>query len=171
MKFNAGIVLLLALPAFSFAQITTHDISAAQLQAILDQPLDQAIKLRDTYKVPLKAAYERQVAMTGKDCHAEAQQDQQSYNICIGHAGEQANKDYAIFYNNLQMLCHSQDQLTTLQASEKQWQTYKDSAMKATYASWSEGTGAGGFASQVYLSLMRDRMNELYEIYGLNIKQ
>jgi hypothetical protein len=69
------------------------------------------------------------------------------------------------------MLCHDQDQLTTLQASEKAWQMYENSAMKATRASWPDGTGAPGFAGQVNLSLVRDRMRELDEIYGLNIAQ
>jgi uncharacterized protein YecT (DUF1311 family) len=140
------------------------------LQAIIGLPLNQAVKQRETYKGPLKSAYERQISVEGKDCQAEIKW-QQPYNICIGRASEHAEEDYAIFYNNLQMLCHDQDQLTTLQASEKAWQMYENSAMKATRASWPDGTGAPGFAGQVNLSLVRDRMRELDEIYGLNIAQ
>ena len=96
--------------------------------------------------------------MLGKDCQAEAEHGQQPYNVCMGRASKQADKDYAIFYNNLQMLCRDQDQLTTLHASEEAWKMYEDSAMKATRAAWSDGTGASGFASRVYLSLVRDHM-------------
>jgi hypothetical protein len=69
------------------------------------------------------------------------------------------------------MLCHDQDQLKMLQASWKAWRMYQDSAMNATQAAWSGGTGAPGFASQVRLSLLRDYMRELHEIFGLNIAQ
>jgi uncharacterized protein YecT (DUF1311 family) len=169
MKFKAAVMLVAALPVLCYAQATTQDIYPAQLQAILDLPLNQAVQRRETYKGPLKSAYERQTSMVGYGCQAE--QGQQPYNICMGQATEQADKDYAIFYNNLQMLCHDQDQLTTLQASEKAWKMYEGSALKATRAAWSEGTGASGFGSQVYLSLVRDHMRELGKIYGLNITQ
>ncbi len=43
--------------------------------------------------------------------------------------------------------------------------------MKAADAAWPTGTQASGFAGEVYLRLVRDRMNELYDIYGLNISQ
>jgi uncharacterized protein YecT (DUF1311 family) len=109
--------------------------------------------------------------MVGKDRQAESEQGQQPYNICMGQVSERVDTDYAIFYNNLQMLCHDQDELTTLHASEKAWKIYEDSALKATHAAWPDGTGASGFASEVYLSLVRDRMRELHEIYGLNIAQ
>ena len=171
MKFKAAVMLVAALPVFCYAQTTTQDISPAQLRAIIDLPLNQAVQQRETYKGPLKSAYERQISMLGKDCQAEAEQGQQPYNICMGQASKQADKDHAILYNNLQMLCHDQDQLTTLHASETAWKIYEDSALKATRAAWSNGTGASGFASQVYLSLVRDRMRELDEIYGLNIAQ
>jgi uncharacterized protein YecT (DUF1311 family) len=105
------------------------------------------------------------------DCQTEDDRGQQQYNICMGQADEEADKDFAIFYNNLQMLCHDQDQLATLQDSEKTWKIYSESAMKAARAAWPNGTGAPGFAGQVYLSLVRDYMRELNEIYGLNISQ
>jgi hypothetical protein len=152
----------------SHAQTISQSISPAQLQAVIGRPHDQALKLREIYKGPLKSAYARQISLAGKDCNV---QGQQPYNICMGHANEQADKDFAIFYNNLQMLCHDQDQLTTLQAFEAAWQVYKDSALKATHASWPEGTGATGFAGGVYLSLIRNHMRELDEIYSLNIAQ
>jgi len=171
MKCRALAFLIFASTACSHAQTTPKNISATQLQGVLSLPLDQAIKLRETYKGPLKSAYARQVALAGRDCQAEIDQEQQPYNICIGQANVQADKDSAIFYNNLQMLCHDQDQLTTLQGIEATWQVYKDSAMKAAHASWPDGTGAPGFAGQVYLSLLRNHMRELDEIYSLNISQ
>jgi len=73
--------------------------------------------------------------MVDKVCKAESKPGQQPYNICIGQAEERADNDFAIFYNNLQMLCHDQDQLATLQASEKAWQIYRDTIVKATHAS------------------------------------
>ena len=109
--------------------------------------------------------------MVDKVCKAESKPGQQPYNICIGQAEERADNDFAIFYNNLQMLCHDQDQLATLQASEKAWQIYRDTIVKATHGSWPNGTGAPGFAGEVHLSLVRDHMRELHEIYGLNIAQ
>jgi cytochrome c551/c552 len=170
MNFKAVVFLALAWPVFCHGQATARDISPSQLQAVLDLRLDQAVKLRETYKAPLKSAYKRQTSMTGNDCQAEIKW-QQPYNVCMGQATVRADEDYAIFFNNLQMLCHDQNQLTTLQAFEKVWQMYKDGAMKATHAAWPEGTGAAGFAGQVYLSLVRDHMRELEEIYGLNIAQ
>jgi uncharacterized protein YecT (DUF1311 family) len=171
MKFKAVVMLAGLWPVLCHAQATTQDISQAELQAIIGLPLNQAVQQRETYKEPLKSAYERQIALIGKDCEAEINQGQQLYNICMGQAGQQADKDYAIFYNNLQMLCHDPEQLTTLQASEQGWKVYEDSALKATRAAWPDGTGASGFAGQVYVSLVRDRMRELDEIYGLNIAQ
>jgi hypothetical protein len=171
MKCRALVFLIFASIACSHAQTTPRNISATQLQAVIGLPLDQAIKLRETYKEPLKSAYSRQVALVGRDCQAEIDQGQQPYNICMGQAHVLADRDSAIFYNNLQMLCHDQDQLTTLQAFEATWQVYKDSAMKATHASLLDGTGASGFAGQVYLSVLRNHMHELDEIYSLNISQ
>lgn len=171
MKCGALVLLVCVSAAYSHAQTIPQNISSAQLQAVLGLPLDQAVKLRETYKGPLKAAYARQIVLAGKDCQAESDQGQQPYNICMGQAGEQADKDFAVFYNHLQMLCHDQVELTTLHAFEATWQAYKDSAMKATHASWPDGTGASGFASQVHLSLIRNHMRQLDEIYGLNIAQ
>ncbi len=169
MKIAAGIVFVLALPALCHAQAQTQDIAPSQLQTVIGLPLNQAVKQREIYKAPLKSAYDRQMATADKDC--QAVQGQQPYNVCMGHVSVQADKDFAIFYNNLQMLCHNQDQLATLQASEKTWLTYKDSAMKATFAAWPDGTGASGFAGGVYVSLVRNRMRELDGIYSLNIAQ
>jgi uncharacterized protein YecT (DUF1311 family) len=171
MKLNLVVAVLLALPVFGSAQVTPEDISPSRLQAILGLPLDEAVRQRMIYKEPLKSAYERQTSMSDKDCAVEMNQGQQPYNICIGRAAEQTDNDYAIFYNNLQLLCHDQDQLKTLQASERVWRTYRDALEKATHASWPEGTGARGFAGEVYLLLVRNRMRELSKIYGLNITQ
>ena len=171
MKFRTAVLQVAALPMFCYAQPTTQDISPAQLHAVIDLPLDQTVHKRETIKGPLKAAYQRQISMLGKDCEAEADEGQQPYNICMGHASEQADKDYAIFYNSLQMLCHDQGQLSTLQASEKAWKIYEDSALKATQAAWSDGSGASGFYGEVYLLLVRDHMRDLQEIFGLNIAQ
>jgi uncharacterized protein YecT (DUF1311 family) len=172
---KCGLVILVCVCASvavsSHAQTIPQNISPAQLQTVIGLPLSQAVNLRETYKGPLKSAYARQIALTGKDCNVESDQGQQPYTICMGHADEQADKDFAVFYNNLQMLCHDQAQLATLQSFEATWQLYKDSAMKATHASWPDGTGAPGLAGQVYLSLVRNHMRELDEIYGLNIAQ
>jgi hypothetical protein len=43
--------------------------------------------------------------------------------------------------------------------------------MKAVRVAWPDGTAAPGVAGQVYLSLVRDHMRELDEIYTLNISQ
>jgi uncharacterized protein YecT (DUF1311 family) len=145
------------------------DIAPARLQSILALSLSQGVLKREQYKQSLEAAYNRQLALTHKDC--EAVEGQQPYNICIGKADERADADFSVFYNNLQLLCHDQNQLATLQASERSWQQYRDSAMKAAHAAWSEGTGAPGFAGEVYLALVRNRMKELYKIYELNISQ
>ena len=171
MNFKVAVLLVAALPVFCHAQTTAQDISSAQLQAVIGLPLDQAVRQRATYKGPLKAAYQRQISVLGKDCEAEADQGEQPYNVCMGQASKQADEDYAMFYNNLQMLCHDQDQLSTLQATEKAWKKYEDSALKATQAAWSDGSGASGFYSQVYLLLVRDHMRDLHEIFGLNIAQ
>ena len=164
-----AILVLLPAPICCTGQATPENISPSRLQAILDLPLSKAVDERATYKVPLKSAYQRQ--MSDKDCAVEISQGQQPYNICIGKADEQADREYATFYNNLQLLCHDQDQLRTLQSSEQVWRTYREAMAKATDASWPEGTGAPGFAGEVYLLLLRNRMRELYKIYGLNISQ
>lgn len=171
MKLRLAILFLLAAPICCGAQTTAEDISPSRLQAIIDLPLSKAIAERAIYKVPLKSAYERQMAKQDKDCETESNQGQQPYNICMGRAGEQTDKDYATFYNNLQLLCHDQEQLKTLQSSEQAWRTYRDAMEKATNASWPSGTGAPGFAGEVHLLLVRNRMRELYKIYGLNIAQ
>jgi uncharacterized protein YecT (DUF1311 family) len=171
MKVVSLVLFVLALPMFCYGQRASQDISPAQLQTVIDLPLNQAVKQRETYKAPLKAAYDRQITITGKDCQAESKDGQQPYNVCMGQAGVQADKDFAAFYRNLQMLCHDQDQLSTLQDSQRAWVTYADSAMKAARACWPDGTGAPGFAAEVYLSLVRNHMRELNEIYGQNISQ
>ena len=142
----------------------------SRLRAIISLPLDQAIEKREIYKAPLKSAYERQMAISDKDCEAE-KEHQQSYNICMRQAEVRADHDFAIFYNNLQLLCHDEDQLRTMQGSEKAWQVYQDTIDKAAHAAWPDGSGAPGFASQVHLLLVRNRMRELHTIYGLNIAQ
>jgi uncharacterized protein YecT (DUF1311 family) len=171
MKWNLVIVFFLTMPPFGTAQVTPKDISPSRLQTILGLPLNEAVRQRAVYKEALRSAYERQMSMSDKDCRVEGNQGQQPYNICVGKAEEQTDNDYAIFYNNLQLLCHDQIQLKTLQDSEKVWRTYRDAIEKATHAAWSEGTGAPGFSGQVYLLLVRNRMRELDKIYGLNITQ
>lgn len=166
-----GSVIAVVFQVFCYSQAASDDISPAQLQAVLNLPLSQAVMQRERYKAPLKSAYDRQNALRDKDCQAQSEAGQQPYNVCMGEATEQADQDFAIFYKNLQMLCHAQDELATLQVSHKTWLSYKDSAMKAAHAAWPKGTGAPGFAAQVYLSLVRDHMRELREIYGLNIAQ
>jgi uncharacterized protein YecT (DUF1311 family) len=165
------ILFVFAFPGLCEGQPPSQDISAAQLKTVIDLPLNRAVQQREKYKVPLKAAYDRQVAVTGKDCQTESKEGQQPYNACMGQAEAQADKDFAAFYANLQMLCHDQTQLTTLQTSQRAWVTYEDSAMKAAHASRSAGSGAPGFAAAVYVSLVRNRMRELNEIYELNIAQ
>jgi uncharacterized protein YecT (DUF1311 family) len=172
MNRRLGVILLLAFSAICcHVQATPVDISRSQLQAVIGLPLSQAVTQRETFKQPLRSAYQRQISRIDKDCQAEGPQGQQAYNICMGHAEQQADNDFALFYNNLQMLCHDQDQLTTLQASERAWRLYRESVAKATHSAWAEGSGAPGFATQVQLSLVRDRMRELHEMYGLNIAQ
>ena len=171
MKVVTAALWLFALPACCVAQAPTKDVSTAQLQAVLDLPLGQAVARREVYKVPLKAAYERQMALVGKDCTAASDQGQQPYNICMGHEGVQADADFASFYDNLQMLCHDQAQLSGMQTSERVWEKYRDSAMESARAAWANGTGAPGFSGEVYLNLVRDRMRELREIFGLNVAQ
>lgn len=164
-------LVLLGIDISCSAQDGKENIAPAQPQRVLDLSLTQAVQKRMAYKERLKLAYSRQTALSGKDCEAESKQGQQPYNICMGLATEGANRDYAIFYNNLQMLCHDQSQMTALQSSETSWAAYRESALRATHASWPDGTGASGFASQVNLLLIRDRMHELFEIFGLNIDQ
>ncbi len=106
MKIVVGSLMALVCLMVCHGQTASDDISPAQLQTLLNLPLNQAVKQRETYKAPLKSAYERQIAMAGKDCQAESKVGQQPYNVCMGEADEQADKDFAIFYKNLQMLCH-----------------------------------------------------------------
>ena len=172
MKIVLSLLLAIALSPLSAhcrAQTSLQAVSAAELQRIIDLPLDQAVAAREAYKNPLKAALARQSGPANKECQADA--GQQPYNVCIGKADNEADGDFATFYNSLQMLCHDQTQLLTLQQSEKQWKAYSDSAMKATRAAWPDGTGAPGFAGEVYLSLVRDHMRQLATIYSLNISQ
>ena len=170
MRLGRWLVLLCAASACS-AQDVKKNLTQAQLQEVLDLPLSQAVQKRNAYKEPLKAAYSRQMALSGKDCQAESLQGQQPYNICMGSATEQASRDYAVFYNDLQVLSHDQSQLGALQSSEESWTAYRVSALKATHTAWPDGSGAPGFAGQIELSLIRDRMRELSAIFGLNIDQ
>src|ERR1039458_2466671 len=71
MKVVSLVLFVLALPMFCYGQRASQDISPAQLQTVIDLPLNQAVKQRETYKAPLKAAYDRQITITGKDCAAE----------------------------------------------------------------------------------------------------
>ena len=169
MKTAASLCFALVMCCNCRAQMSVKTVSISELQSINGLPLDKAVAARQAFKKPLQAAYARQIEQAGKDCQADS--GQQPYNVCMGNASVVADSDFAIFYNNLQMLCHDQEQLTTLQDSEKRWKAYSESAMNAAHAAWSNGTGASGFAGQVYLSLIRGHMRELDEIYGLNISQ
>ena len=166
MKLVIGSLIAITLSVFCAAQSAAQDISREQLQTIISLPLNQAVKQREPYKLPLKSAYDRQVAAIGHDCQAENKEGQQPYNVCMGTATGYADNDFAIFYKNLQMLCHDPGELTTLQSAHRAWLSYREKALEAARLG---GTGAPGFAAGVYLSLVRDHMRELYEIYGLNI--
>ena len=102
-------------------------------------PLADAVKAREGFKKPLRVAYARQMELARKDC--KTVQGQQPYNICMGEASEAAERDFAEFYNNLQMLCRNESELRTLQDSERNWAAYKDSAIKAARAAWPEWHG------------------------------
>jgi uncharacterized protein YecT (DUF1311 family) len=171
MKVVIGISMAVSLSVLCPAQPASQDISPAQLQTVINLPLSQAVQQRETYKSRFKSAYNRQIASIGTDCKAESKEGQQPYNVCIGNADQQADKDFAIFYRSLQMLCHTLAELTALQSVHKAWLTYEESAVQAAHAAWPDGTGAPGFAAQVYLSLVRGHMRELHEIYRLNIAQ
>ena len=164
-------LILIFVPVLCHGQSDPQDISPAQLASVTSLPLTQAVQQRETYKPPVKAAFDRQVALAGKDCQAESRMGQQPYNACMGRAEEQADQDFSILYRNLQFLCHNEGELTALQALERAWRGYSESGLKAAQAAWAEGTGAPGFAAQVHLSLLRDHMRALMEIYGLNIGQ
>ena len=168
MRVMMMIPLMLGMLAQGGAQ-TFDSVSPTQLQSVTNLPLAEAVKAREIYKRPLKAAYARQMGIAGADC--KTVQGQQPYNVCMGKASELANEDFAVFYRNLQMLCHDQSQLTSLQASERSWEAYKASTIKATAAVWVGGTAASGVVSKVSLSLVRDYMSQLEEIYALNISQ
>ena len=152
-------------------QIAPQEISPAQLEAVNGLPLDQAVKQRERFKAPLKAAAAREQGKAEEECSGESGKGQQPYNVCMGQASTRADQDYAVFYNNLQMLCHDEAQLTTMQTAERAWRTYREAAMTAAHAAWPDGTGAPGFAGQVYLQLVRGHLRELETIYGLNIAQ
>src|ERR1035441_9994178 len=92
MKVVSLIFCALALPLFCNGQHASEDISPAQLQTVIDLPLGQAVEQRETYKAPLRAAYDRQITMTGKDCQAESEAGQQPYNVCMGQADVQADR-------------------------------------------------------------------------------
>ena len=169
MKFAALLALALFMSARCNGQTSVKTVSLNELQSVIGLPLSQAVAAREVYKKPLKAALARQAGQAGNACRTAA--GQQPYNVCMGKEDEMADSDFAIFYNNLQMLCHNQAELETLQQSEKQWKVYSDSTMKATRAAWPDGTAAPGVAAQVYLSLVRDYMRQLNEIYDLNISQ
>jgi hypothetical protein len=53
------------------------------------------VQQRETYKVRLKAAYDRQIKMTDKDYETESKEGQQAYNVCMGQAEAQEDKDFA----------------------------------------------------------------------------
>jgi hypothetical protein len=142
MKLILGFFFLLSVSIYGHTQTTPKDISSSRLQSIIDLPLNEAIKQRAIYKVPLKSAYARQLAMSDKACEVEANQGQQPYNICMGKAEEQIDEDYASFYNNLQLLCHDQEQLRTLQSSEKVWLTYLDAMEKSDASLMVGGDGS-----------------------------
>ena len=91
-----------------------------------------------------------------KDCQAESNQGQQSYNVCMGEAKIQADKDLTMFYTSLQMLCHDVGELTSLQSAHKAWLCHRDKSLNAAHAAWPEGTGAPGFSAQIYLPVLRD---------------
>jgi uncharacterized protein YecT (DUF1311 family) len=169
MKVAALFALALFMSARCNGQTSVNTVSLNELQSVIGLPLSQAVAAREVYKKPLRAALARQTGPAENACQATS--GQQPFNVCMGKADEAADSDFAIFYNNLQMLCHDQDQLLTLQQSEKQWKAYSDSIMKATRAAWHDGTAAPGVAGQVYLSLVRDYMRQLDEIYDLNISQ
>ncbi len=169
MKTAASFCFALIMCCNCHAQTSVKTVSLSELESINGLPLDKAVAARQVFKKPLQAAYARQIEQAGKDCQPDS--GQQPYNVCIGKASVVADSDFAVFYNNLQMLCHDQEQLVTLQDSEKRWAAYRDSAMNAAHAACLNGTGASSFASQVYLSLIRGHMRELDEIYGLDISQ
>jgi hypothetical protein len=73
MKANLGIIFLLAVSALCNAQTMPKNISPSQLQAIIDLPPSEAVKQREIYKVPLKFAYERQMAMSDRDLRGRSQ--------------------------------------------------------------------------------------------------
>ena len=169
MKLAALLTLALFMSVRCNGQTSVKTVSLNELQSVIGLPLSQAVAAREVYKKPLKAALARQAGKAGTVCQTTS--GQQPYNVCMGKEDETADSDFAIFYNNLQMLCHDQNQLLTLQQSEKQWKAYSDSTMKATRAAWPDGTAAPGVAGQVYLSLVRDYMRLLDEIFDLNISQ
>ena len=169
MKFAALLVLALFMSCLCDGQTSVKTVSLHELQSVIGLPLNQAVAAREAYKKPLKAALARQAGQAGTACQTAS--GQQPYNVCMGQEDETAGSDFAIFYNNLQMLCHDEDQLLTLQQSEKQWKAYSDSTMKATRATWPDGTAAPGVAGQVYLALIRDYMRLLDKIFDLNISQ
>jgi uncharacterized protein YecT (DUF1311 family) len=108
------------------------------------------------------AALHAEQAKEGKDCpDVRGQRDE---DICTGQVAEAADRNLAIFYDNLKAIIDGEAQ-KKLQDSQNAWLDYRKKACDAVYEFYKDGTIRNSEQARCQTRLTRDRMRALDSLY------
>jgi uncharacterized protein YecT (DUF1311 family) len=109
-------------------------------------------------------ALRSQLSKEGKDC-AQAR-DNSEDKACIGEALQQTEKEFGVFYDNLEELLDSASR-TNLEQAQQQWLGYRRKSCSAIDEFFREGSARAGMTTRCEIQLTRSRMKDLDALYNL----
>lgn len=124
--------------------------------------LAQDFKARQQHVTAAVAALNADDAKTGKDC-VQAK-NQYEGNICTAQVADDADQNFAVFYENLKAII-GDDAQKKLQDSQDAWLDYRKKACDAVLDFYKSGTIRNSEYSRCQTRLTRQRMRDLDFLY------
>ncbi len=121
----------------------------------------QDFQTRQQHVDAAAAALRAEQAEEGRHCAA---QNQYEDNICSAQSAEAADRNLAVFYQNLKAILAGEAQ-HTLQASQDAWLDYRKKTCDAVFAFYRDGTIRNAAQARCHTRLTSERMRDLDYLY------
>jgi uncharacterized protein YecT (DUF1311 family) len=124
--------------------------------------LAQDFKAHEQHAVIAISALKAEESKEGKDCSQA--RDQHEQNICTAEVAEAADRNLALFYDNLKAIIDG-DAQKKLQQSQDAWLQYRASACDAVFEFYKDGSIRNSERARCAIRLTRQRMRDLDVLY------
>jgi uncharacterized protein YecT (DUF1311 family) len=109
-------------------------------------------------------ALRSQLSKEGKDC--QEARDNSEDKACIGEVLQQTERDFGVFYDNLEALLDSPGR-ANLEQAQREWLGYRQKSCSAIDEFFREGSARAGMTTRCEIQLTRSRMKDLDALYNL----